>query len=65
MSVSFPSMRWTEMHGHNWLDHSLERMVGSFTGEKATIFRKKYADAFDQMEAELKQQQEPKTIDFK
>lgn len=42
--------------------NAFSQLVGSFTGEKATVFRKKYADAFDAMEEHIKRQQEPKQI---
>jgi len=55
---NFRSVNYTDLKGESRPMFEMDRnafsqLVGGFTGEKATLFRKDYADAFDAMEAEL------------
>ena len=43
--------------------NAYSQLVGSFTGEKSTIFRKRYADAFDAMEAALVEKEQAQAFD--
>ena len=64
---NFRAVKYTDKKGELRPMYEMDRnaytqLVGSFTGEKATIFRKRYADAFDAMEKKLMEVEAPFNI---